>query len=97
VCIDGSKEYKYSCFDALRFLLTGDQMVLSEGEHCFPFSTVLPPKLPSSFEGKFGHTRYTVKVVVDRPWKFDHEIKSAFTVISPVDLNIHETAKVCLY
>jgi len=76
---------------------TGDQMVLSEGEHCFPFSTVLPTKLPSSFEGEFGHIRYTVKTVIDRPWKFDHEIKSAFTVISTVDLNNHATAKVCLY
>lgn len=71
----------------------GDKIVLSEGEHCYPFTTTLPPKLPSSFEGEFGHIRYTVKVVIDRPWKFDHEIKSAFTVISPVDLNTHETAK----
>jgi hypothetical protein len=77
-------------------MFTGDKMVLAEGEHCFPFSTLLPPKLPSSFEGKFGHIRYTVKVVIKRPWKFDHEIKSAFTVISPVDLNIREAAKVCL-
>lgn len=81
----------FCCSDSV---FTADEMVLPEGEHCFPFSTVLPPKLPSSFEGEFGHIRYTVKVVVDRPWKFDHEIKSAFTVISPVDLNTHETAKV---
>jgi len=79
------------------YACAGDQMVLSEGEHCFPFSTVLPTKLPSSFEGEFGHIRYTVKTVIDRPWKFDHEIKSAFTVISAVDLNNHATAKVCVY
>ncbi|XP_069695342.1 arrestin domain-containing protein 17-like [Periplaneta americana] len=91
VYFQGNEKY----FESKYYLLggRGDQIVLAEGEHCYPFTTTLPPKLPSSFEGEFGHIRYTVKVVINRPWKFDHEIKSAFTVISPVDLNTHETAK----
>lgn len=71
-----------------------DDFILPEGEHSYPFSTLLPPALPSSFEGTHGHIRYTVKVKIDRPWKFDHETKTAFTVLCPVDLNTNETAMI---
>lgn len=49
--------------------------------------------MPSSFEGEFGHVRYTIKITLDRPWKFDQDMKMAFTVISPVDLNINPRVK----
>lgn len=67
---------------------------LPVGRQQLPFTCVLPPALPSSFEGSKGHIRYTVKVIIDRPWKFDHETKTAFTVLSPVDLNLNPTLKV---
>lgn len=60
---------------------------MEAGTHSYPFTCALPPTLPSSFEGEFGHVRYTIKVTLDRPWKFDQDSKMAFTVISPVDLN----------
>ncbi|XP_078045502.1 arrestin domain-containing protein 2-like isoform X2 [Augochlora pura] len=62
---------------------------LPEGHHQYPFQFQLPTDIPSSFEHTYGHVRYTVKVTVDRPWKFDHECKVAFTVVSILDLNIH--------
>lgn len=49
--------------------------------------------MPSSFEGEFGHVRYTIKVTLDRPWKFDQDMKMAFSVITPVDLNLNPRVK----
>jgi hypothetical protein len=57
------------------------------GQHAFPFSFVLPPSLPSSFEGGIGYVRYTIKGTIDRPWRFDDHTVLAYTVLSPLDLN----------
>lgn len=72
---------------ASKWFFTGNEIELDAGEHVYPFTFSLPPNLPSSFEALFGHVRYTVRAILDRPWKFDHEAKAAFTVISPLDLN----------
>ena len=61
---------------------------LDGGTHRFSFSFYLPPSIPSSFEGKLGYVRYTAEAKMVRPWKFDHVTRSAFTVISLVDLNL---------
>ncbi|XP_067002669.2 arrestin domain-containing protein 2 isoform X2 [Anabrus simplex] len=71
----------------------GQDLTLPVERHIFPFSTVLPPGLPSSFEGKYGHVRYTIKVTLDRPWKFNHEAKAIFTVIQHLDLNTELNVK----
>lgn len=64
------------------------------GEHYLPFSFSLPPDLPPSFEGDYGYIRYWAKATIDRPWKFDHHTKRAFSVISCLDLNQEPTAPV---
>lgn len=71
----------------------GAEIELPAGEHTYPFTCALPPQLPSSFEGEWGHIRYTIKITLDRPWKFDQDSKMAFTVISPVDLNQNPRVK----
>ncbi|XP_046750179.1 arrestin domain-containing protein 17 isoform X1 [Diprion similis] len=84
--VTGHEQY----FNIQYYLLggaSGVEIQLPPGEHTYPFSCVLPPNLPSSFESDLGHVRYTVKATLDRPWKFDQEVKTAFTVISPLDLN----------
>ncbi|XP_044727911.1 arrestin domain-containing protein 17-like [Chrysoperla carnea] len=90
--LSGTEEY----FKIEYYLLgsrTGDKIELSTGTHSYPFSCELPTTLPSSFEGLHGHIRYTAKVTLDRPWKFDQEYKTAFTVVSTVDLNLNSLVK----
>ncbi|KAK6643831.1 hypothetical protein RUM43_000094 [Polyplax serrata] len=65
----------------------GDEVEIPAGSHTYNFSAKLPDSLPSSFESQFGYVRYTVKAILNRPWKFDQECKAAFTVVSPLDLN----------
>ncbi|XP_058789932.1 arrestin domain-containing protein 17 [Phymastichus coffea] len=89
--VTGHEEY----FKA-QFYLTGsssgDEIELPVGTHTYPINCVIPPNLPSSFESDFGRIRYTIKAIIDRPWKFDHETKMAFTVISHYDLNQDSSA-----
>jgi hypothetical protein len=74
-----------------------DTTKLPMGRHTFPFSFVLPPNLPSSFEGQHGYVRYSVKGVIDKPWKFDHSTKRVFTVICLLDLNTDPNATVFFF
>ncbi|XP_028167471.1 arrestin domain-containing protein 2 [Ostrinia furnacalis] len=84
----GSEEY----FQISYYLLgsnTGNEIEIPSGKQVYSFTCTLPPVLPSSFEGEHGYVRYTVKVTLDRPWKFDQETKMAFTVINALDLNLN--------
>ncbi|MFH4974770.1 hypothetical protein AB6A40_001479 [Gnathostoma spinigerum] len=65
----------------------GTERILPEGRHEIPFSYTLPKSLPSSFEGEFGHIRYTCRATCERPWDFDIVSKKAFTVIGIEDIN----------
>uniref|UniRef100_A0A1Q3FC19 Putative arrestin domain protein n=1 Tax=Culex tarsalis TaxID=7177 RepID=A0A1Q3FC19_CULTA len=90
--LTGQEEY----FQIQYYLLGGknsNEIELEAKSHTFPFTCALPPTLPSSFEGEWGFVRYTIKVTLDRPWKFDQDLKMAFTVISPVDLNQNPRVK----
>lgn len=58
------------------------------GVTTYSFACMLPPQLPSSFEGKHGNIRYNCKAVLDRPWKIDKEFRLSFTVIKTEDLNL---------
>ncbi|XP_013396678.1 arrestin domain-containing protein 3-like [Lingula anatina] len=57
------------------------------GRHEYPFHFQMRANLPSSFEGEHGYVRYFCKAFMDRPWKYNHESKHAFTVINTLDLN----------
>ncbi|KAI8502209.1 hypothetical protein Bbelb_197970 [Branchiostoma belcheri] len=72
---------------------SGDNRTLDAGHHVFPFQYQLPQDgLPTSFEGAHGYIRYSVIGKIDKPWKFDHKTKRAFTVLDMVDLNQQPTA-----
>ncbi|XP_014615981.1 PREDICTED: arrestin domain-containing protein 3-like [Polistes canadensis] len=64
-----------------------DRVELPEGESIYYFSFQLPTNIPCSFEHKVGYIRYTAKAIVDIPWNFDWWTKSAFTVVTGLDLN----------
>ncbi|XP_014661544.1 PREDICTED: arrestin domain-containing protein 3-like [Priapulus caudatus] len=64
---------------------------LPQGHHEFDFAFQLPTDgISTSFEGKYGSVRYWLKAEIDKPWSFNHSTKRAFTVISPIDINLVE-------
>ncbi|XP_075145130.1 arrestin domain-containing protein 17-like isoform X2 [Haematobia irritans] len=69
------------------YLMGSEQITLATGVHTYTFACQLPSNCPSSFEGMHGHIRYTIKVSLVRPWKFDQNYKKAFTVLRITDLN----------
>ncbi|XP_063707906.1 arrestin domain-containing protein 2-like [Culicoides brevitarsis] len=64
-----------------------NEIEILPGLHTYNFACLLPSNMPSSFEGPYGHIRYTVKVTLERPWKFDQTYKVGFTVLKQLDLN----------
>ncbi|ELW67162.1 Arrestin domain-containing protein 2 [Tupaia chinensis] len=66
---------------------TGEITTLPPGHHEFPFSFQLPLTLVTSFEGKHGSVRYSIKATLHRPWVPARRARKVFTVIEPVDIN----------
>ncbi|XP_037947358.1 arrestin domain-containing protein 17-like [Teleopsis dalmanni] len=81
---DGKEDYIKT---TTHLVAASDSTVLDPGTHTFNFTCQLSPLCPSSFEGKYGHIRYTARVVLVRPWKFDQKYTKGFTVLALVDLN----------
>ncbi|XP_070535219.1 arrestin domain-containing protein 3-like [Ptychodera flava] len=66
---------------------------IATGTHEFVFSFTLPAEpLPTSFEGDYGHIRYWVKAVIDRPWMSKPTTKKCFTVLETQHLNPSQLA-----
>nr|XP_004666082.2 arrestin domain-containing protein 2 [Jaculus jaculus] len=65
----------------------GDPATLPAGRHEFPFSFQLPHTLVTSFEGKHGSVRYSIKATLHRPWAPARRARKLFTVIEPLDIN----------
>ena len=73
------------------FLLLADPtgMVIKPGAHVFPFKFQLPQNLPSSFEGKFGKIKYTLRCCIQKQYRNKIlETSIDINVISLFNLNI---------
>ena len=66
---------------------------LPPGLHVLPFSLMLPPNLPSSFEGQHGNVRYFLKADIVRDWKWNHKVKQHIMVNGILDLNLYPSAQ----
>ena len=66
---------------------------LPPGLHILPFSLLLPPNLPSSYEGQHGNVRYFVKADIVRDWKWNHKVKQHIMVNGILDLNLYPSAQ----
>ncbi|XP_046678779.1 arrestin domain-containing protein 3-like [Homalodisca vitripennis] len=79
-----------------KYYLTGSsssEMEILPGEYEHPFTTTLPPVLPSSFESEHGNIRYLIKAKVDIPWEIDDKVEKSFSIMTNVDLNYIAEAK----
>ncbi|XP_046686594.1 arrestin domain-containing protein 3-like [Homalodisca vitripennis] len=68
-------------------------MEILPGEYEHPFTTTLPPVLPSSFESEHGNIRYLIKAKVHIPWEIDDKVEKSFSIMTNVDLNYIAEAK----
>lgn len=60
---------------------------LPQGRTECPFYFKLPNDIPSSFEMKHGYVKYYLEAVISRSLKFDHKVRTLFTVNGLLDLN----------
>ncbi|XP_055550746.1 arrestin domain-containing protein 4-like [Wyeomyia smithii] len=82
----GREEY----LNALTYVVGGPNgpvLEIPPGSHTFKFACPLPVTLPTSFEGQFGHVRYTITVVVERPTYQNTSHREGLTVLRQVNLN----------
>lgn len=81
--------YFYDMFDffIFIFIILDNSQSLEDGKHDFPFIFSLPHKLPSSFDNKHGHIRYSAKSRVFTFCGKDERTKKIFKVYSPINLN----------
>ncbi|XP_065095364.1 arrestin domain-containing protein 17-like [Ochlerotatus camptorhynchus] len=84
---NGRQDY----FNTLTYLV-GAQVApvaieIPQGTHVHNFTCPLPDSLPTSFEGQYGHIRYTTTVVIERPSQQSTTYREAFTVLRNVNLN----------
>lgn len=69
------------------FTILDKSQSLEDGKHDFPFIFSLPHQLPSSFDNKHGHIRYSAKSRIFTFCGKDERTKKIFKVYSPINLN----------
>lgn len=58
------------------------------GEYAYDFEFELPKGIPSSYKKKkVGYIQYSMKIIVNKPWKKDLKLKKMFIVNQLIDAN----------
>ncbi|XP_075986609.1 arrestin domain-containing protein 17-like [Anticarsia gemmatalis] len=72
-----------------KYTILEGEHTLEPATHEYPFTIPIPIDTPSSYESKYGHIRYHIKVVVKAKGAFsaDREKSMMITVLTAVDLN----------
>lgn len=73
--------------DLLSSFIAGHEIEHPAGSHKYAAQFTLPTTIPSSYIGRHGFVRYTVKVNIDVSWNFDSNFVFEFNVLAPIDLN----------
>ncbi|XP_072938215.1 arrestin domain-containing protein 2-like [Epargyreus clarus] len=83
-------EYKYQEYvnEKLYIISSRDgKFKMQPGHYEYPYQFTIPPDCPASYEGKHGHIRYELNLVVDRTL-LKNQVKSVcIRAITPLDLN----------
>lgn len=70
-------------------------VVFTADNHSIPFEYQLPHDLPSTYSGRWGQVKFIIKAKLQRPWKFDIDRETEFTIRAVVDLNEEPELAVC--
>ncbi|XP_037825333.1 arrestin domain-containing protein 17-like isoform X3 [Lucilia sericata] len=62
---------------------------LQPGTYTYQFEIQLPLECPTACEGRFGHIRYILALMLRRPSRFDNTFSKPLTVIKSQDLNLN--------
>ena len=71
----------------------GEPKRIRAGVHTYRFSRFLPSELPYSVDVKHGSICYSVKSILDIPWKLDVCTFKRFTICENLDLNLYPDLK----
>ena len=84
-------------FNGNWFIAVEGSFKVDVGQFEYPFWFSLPGNVPSSYESNAGHVRYTMRAILERPWKSNFQFKMSFTVNTVADLNLNPQAAVLVF
>lgn len=72
-------------------------MELLPGTYNYNFEAIVPPDLPTSYEGEDGQIRYTIRVGIESTLWPDNTSEELFTVIRSNDLDANPALSVIFF
>ncbi|XP_037825323.1 arrestin domain-containing protein 17-like isoform X3 [Lucilia sericata] len=70
------------------------QGTLPAGINTYTFHILLPLQCPTSYEGRWGHIRYELKLKLNRPSDNDIDFSIPLSIIKRIDLNLNPAIRI---